>query len=263
MYKHKIYFDEKNMLDAAINSNDVERLNQFIIEYPVSKWGQQAIYYRDKITLNEAIESNDIIAINLFLKQYPMSAWFRTGVYHRDKYAFTQAKKINTIASYTDYLENHAGSDWQEHAEYQLKHLNKILQQKNAMNTAHNKSVKTSQPNAVLVDTEQVESLPKITTVTKPLPPLTTAERLNKAVAIYDTMREDKERRAEVKRKKREKAKAKKHKCNIMKDSISRYDEHIVWYDIDDNGGRRFMTKQEVENRRQKDIEKYQRICVK
>ena len=76
-------------------------------------------------------------------------------------------------------------------------------------------------------------------------------------------MREDKERRAQIKRNKREQAKAKKYKCNVMKDSLNRYDEHITWYDIDDNGGRRYMTKQEVENRKQKDIDKYQRICVK
>lgn len=263
MYKNKIYFDEKHMLDAAIISNDVGRLNQFIIEYPVSKWGPQAIYYRDKITLNEAIDSNNIIAINLFLKQYPTSDWYRTGVYHRDKLAYTQAKKINTIASYTDYLENHAGSDWQEHAEYQLKHLNTILQKEKSMNAAHNKSVKMRQSNASQVDTVKVESLPKIANVTKPKPPLTTAERLNKAVAIYDTMREDKERRAKIKRKNIENAKAKKYKCNVLKDSINRYDEHIAWYDIDDNGDRRYATKQEVENRKQKDIDNYQRICVK
>ena len=263
MYNNKIYFDEKQMLDTAIISNDIEKLNQFITEYPASEWGQHAIYYRDKITLNEAIESKDIIAIKIFLKQYPMSAWYRNGVYHRDKFAFTQAKKINTITSYTDFLESYAGSDWQEHAEYQLKRLNKIQQQKKSMSVAPNKSVKTSQVKAVLVNADHVGVLPEITHVAKPQPPITTAERLNKAVAIYDTMREDKEIRAEIKRKKREKAKAKKHKCNVMKDSIRRYDEHVVWYDIDGNGDRHYLTKQEVENNKQKEIEKYQRICVK
>jgi len=262
MFKNKIYFDEKQLLDSAILSNDAEKLNQFIIENPASEWMQQAIYYREKIILDEAIESNDIKLINHFLKQYPMSAWYKTGVYYRDKIAFTQAKEINTITSYTEYLDSYAGSDWQEHAEYQLKRLKKALPKSKPVNAVRNKSVKMAPSNDVLVDTEKTSS-PKIAEVTNPLPPLTTAERLNKAVAIYDIMREDKERRAEIKRKNREKAKAKKHKCNVMKDSINRYDEHIVWYDLDANGDRRYLTKQDVENNKQKEIEKYQRICVK
>ncbi len=262
LYKTNVFNDEKQIYTAAVEANDAEKINQFMRDYPGSQWSREAVYYRDKIIISDARESNDIPAITLFLKNNPHSSWYRYGIYYRDQMAYAQAKNINTIASYTSFLENHTGSDWQVHAENSVKRLNKGLIKSKSKKTINKKIAKVNVSSSDDVQMVPVP-VPELSVKAEPQSKLTTSERLNKAVAIYDSIREDKERQAKIKAKKVEKIKSKKRACNRLKDQISRYDEHVSWYDLDGNGDRRYLNNQEVESKKQKYIEKYQRKCVK
>ncbi len=230
------YDGKKQALDRVIASQDLQQLNQFIEEYKGTGWVSNATWYRDKLAADNAKKDGSVGALTAFLDQYPNSSWFNHVVYFRDKSAYLQTKLLNTVLAYDGFLEKYPSSEWQEQViKRRAKLLNPIEKKKPKTNSATVNKKAKNEPAEV--------------------------RRNREALAVYQTMADQREQIKQEKQKVKDRQQARLRNCHKMKDSIRRYDERIRWYKLDQQGKRQYLLEDEVKAAKQTLITKYEKRC--
>ncbi len=239
----KSYDAKQQAYQQAIGSNDIDVLNEFIKDYKHTGWDENASWYRDKMLLDIAKKNGSVGAINTFLTTYPNSSWYNHGVHFRDKSAYRQAKLINTLEVYDDFLNKYPSSQWQKKVEKLKKRLVNL-----AKNKTKPRNVKKFQP--------------ELLSTIKPNKPESAEVRRNQAaLAIYDGIRQKREKEKQTKLKKKEKRLALKRYCHRVKDQLRRIDEGRRWYRLDDQGERYFLSDAQIDASRKKLVDKNIEKC--
>lgn len=239
----KSYDEKKQVYQRAIDSEDIGVLNEFIEEYQGTGWDKTAKWHRDKLAVEEAKNNGSVGAMNTFLDTYPDSAWYNHGVHFRDKSAYRQAKLINTIEIYDEFLKNYPASKWQEQVK---KRREKLINP--SMASHGSRASKNSQVEQLLpLEMNKPESAE--------------VRRNKAALAIYDDIRQQKNKEKAAKKKAKEKQLAMKRYCHKVKDQIRRIDEGRRWYRLNDQGERTFLSDLQIDQAKQKLIDKNAKRC--
>ncbi len=230
------YDGKKQALDTVIASNDLQQLNQFVEEYRGTGWDTTAIWYRDKLAVDIAKKDGSVGALNSFLEKYPNSSWYNHTVYFRDKSAYRQVKLINTLPAYNRFLEKYPNSKWQEQV---LKLRAMVLSAAEKQNPKKRAVTANEKEN-----NESVE-----------------VRRNREALAVYQTMKDQRQQQKQEKQKIKDRQQAKLRACHRMKDNIRRYDERIRWYKLNQQGERQYLLDKEVKTAKQNLTVKYDKRC--
>ncbi len=230
------YDGKKQALDKVIASNDLERLNQFVEEYKGTGWHATAIWYRDKLAVDIAKKDGSVGALTSFLEKYPNSSWYNHTVYFRDKSAYRQAKLINTLPAYNLFLKKYPNSKWHEQV---LKLRAKLL--------SPTKKQKPKNVAIAIIKKENDESAE--------------VRRNREALAVYQTMNDQRQQQKQDKQKIKDRQQAKLRACHRMKDNIRRYDERIRWYKLNQQGERQYLLDKEVQTAKHDLTIKYEKRC--
>ena len=244
----KSYDDKKQAYQHAIDSNDVDVLNEFIEEYKQTGWDKSALWHRDKLLVEDAKKNGSVGAINTFLDTHPDSAWYNHAVHFRDKSAYRQAKLINTLQVYDDFLLKYPNSQWHEKVEKRRARL---------LNSTNNTSKKIPYQKNSAKKSHYAEGDPERLSVIELDKPESAEVRRNQAaLAIYDDIRQQQNKEKQAKQKKKEKRLALKRYCHKVKDQLRRMDEGRRWYRLNDEGERTFLSDTQIDEARQKLIDK-------
>ncbi len=239
----KSYDAKQQAYQQAINSNNIDVLNEFIEEYKLTGWDKSARWYRDKLLVDAAKKNGSVGAINTFLTTYPNSAWYEHAVHFRDKSAYRQAKLINTLDVYDNFLSKYPSSQWQEKIEKLKKRLLNL-----AVNRSKSVKLKEFQPE--LFSSIKIDK-----------PESAEVRRNQAALAIYDDIRQKRKKEKQAKQKKKEIRLALKRYCHKVKDQLRRIDEGRRWYRLDAQGERYFLSGAQIDVSRQKLINKNIEKC--
>jgi hypothetical protein len=90
----EIYNRDKIALDVARESKDPKALYRFIHQNPDSAWRKSAQYYLEKQLVNDAVNDNNIIALKGFIRNYPDSEWKQYATDYKDKLLQQQKQKL-------------------------------------------------------------------------------------------------------------------------------------------------------------------------
>ncbi len=230
------YDGKKQALDRAVASHDLQQLNQFIEDYRGTGWVPTATWHRDKLAVDVAKKDGSVGALTAFLEQYPNSSWFNHVVYFRDKSAYRQAKLLDTLSAYDGFLEKYPNSKWHKQV---TKRRAKLLNPK--------KKQKPKTISAVVNNKEKKESAE--------------VRRNREAMAVYQTMTDQRQQKKQEKQKIKDQQQAKLRACHRMKDNIRRYDERIRWYKLNPQGERQYLLDAEVQTAKQALTTKYEKRC--
>lgn len=247
------YDAKKQAYQAAIDSSDIDVLNEFIEEYKNTGWDKSALWYRDKLLVEQAKKNGSVGAINTFLEKHPNSAWYNHAVHFRDKSAYRQAKLINTLEVYDNFLFNYPGSQWQEKVEKRKKKLlisggHQSAKTESTARGSKTRGSKRGQPE--LLDSIKIDK------------PISAEVRRNQAaLAIYDDIRQQKNKEAQAKKKKKEQRLALKRYCHKVNDQLRRIDEGRRWYQLNDEGERTFLSDTQIDEAKQKLLDKHNKKC--
>ena len=229
----------KQAFQNAVDSNSVEKINEFIEEYKYTGWELKAVYYRDKAALDAAKRLGTVESLDLFLKTYPHSDWYNLGIHYRDKAAYGTAKSLNTLQAYDQFVEKYPNSRWNKNiASLKKKLVSKVGQ---AGGGARKKG--GSRGDAVSET-------------------LTPQQRTNNALKIYAEIEAKKQKAKKIKATQEKKRLAKERRCYKLKDKLRKYSERRVWYKLDDKGERTFLTQEEIMKAKERVSSKYKNKCV-
>ena len=222
------YAIEKKLPDEAIEKKSVDAHNQFVSTYPETVWMERAIYYRDEVALNDAKATGSVESIDRFIQQYPNSVWLDSAVYARDKTAYDLAKKANSKVAYESFIKKYPNSRWLDKVKHKLVIINKSMASSRAKIKPDIKRQKNNSVNQ--------PTLPQ--------------KRVSRALQIYSEI--DKKRQLKKKEKLRKEAIASEIKltCHHLKDRLKRHGELVIFYRLDENGERVFLTDEEVAKKR-------------
>lgn len=234
---------------AAVDSHDVDVLNAFIDQYRYTGWEVQAIYYRDKAAVDIAKKNGSIGALESFLERYPDSAWKNHAIHFRDKKAYRQAKMLNTLEAYNEFLVKYPNSQWTE----------KVLKKRDRlMNVTENATLVSGKKTATTnVLKEPVQPRQSSQTQTMSLK----EQRTQKALEVYEELNERRQQEKKEKLEAKLKQQKKRRQCNRMNDQLKKYSVGRRWYDLDENGERRYLTDEEIQKKRKALQSRYKQHC--
>ena len=217
---------EQQALQQAQQSKDLSQLNRFIADYPESEWIERAIYERDKLAYHQAVEKNQIEALQSFISQYANSQWIPQAR-NRLQRLQQEQKLLADIEKKQQQLE--------------IQRQQVVIQQQQAA--------------AEQQQSEEKQAPEKIKTS------LSSRDRVAKALAIYQKQRQQEQQEENEQQQQQIREEKLQQKCIQIKDQIEQYRQRIRWYDLDKNGKRIYLSKQQVENNRQSLQRQYQENC--
>lgn len=233
--QNSLYYLDKKALEIAKSSGTVDAIEGFIQQHPNSAWIDNAIYYRDMQALDDAKSKGTVDAIENFIQQYPNSSWLNNAIHNRDKTVYDRAKKIGSKALFEEFLIKYPDSKWKQKVEKKLHAL------------SNNDST----------------NIPDTKRTTKKQVNLSSNERVNRALAIHESINKEKAKKAATKELQLAKLQKQKKRCYLLKDKVRQYSERRLWYSLDDTGNRTYLTDEQVERKRQGLESKYSDKCSK
>lgn len=212
------------------------------------------IFELEKQALEKARATKSPQPLSDFIQQHPDSPWLDTAIYYRDKYTVQQLVKSRDTHKLQGFINNNQGSESLVFARQSLLKIEREKENRKIQQRILN--------NQSVVDLTQ-QKIPSLTELNKPETPEPikvvpakpvkkkpnrndSAERVKRALQIYQKMDKPNIRREED-RKKQQQEDAKRVKaCNALKDQMSQFNRRTRWYQLDDTGKRVFMSKQAV-----------------
>lgn len=221
---------------------------------------QEGIDYRqEKKALDLARSSNDPEAIRAFIQQYPGSVWLDIAYYQHDRLVVQDAINAKDTSKLNRFIHQNRHSQWRQHAEHYLKKFNRVRDEEQEKKTSQ-----LSQQNAE----QTIGGIPrpvqnKVTHTTKIKKSSNndSRDRVNRALSIYQKMSNQKQLKVRQQKKQQLNEEKQVHHCNTMKDQLKQYSRRIRWYELDNQGNRIFLNKEEVNRRKQTTQNNYNKYC--
>ena len=86
-------------------------------------------------------------------------------------------------------------------------------------------------------------------------------DRVTRALSIYSKINKQRSEEAVLQREKREQIAQLERECNQMKDQLRQFKHNIRWYQLDDQGNRVYMKKDDVKKQKQVLRDSIQQHC--
>lgn len=216
--EHNNYEQEKLALDNARATKSPQPLDEFIQQYPDSAWLDTAIYYRDKFAIQQIIESRDTRKLQNFISNSPDSEWLATAQQHLQKIQREQEnKQIQQRILNNQPTVKITGS---------IPALNQVPSEDPSVKT------ETVAPTKTTNKTNRNES----------------AERVKRALSIYQKMNKPNVAKNETRKKQQQEEEKRLRACNNLKDQLKQFNNsrRTRWYELDNSGKRVYMRKEAV-----------------
>ncbi len=218
---------EQQELQKAQQSNSITELNRFIKDHPQSDWIERAIYERDKLAYHQAIETNQVKALEAFIAEYADSQWLPQA-----------SNRLQRLKQEQKLL-----------AEMELKQQQLDIQRQQIAKQQQQQQAEAQQ------QAEEMQAPKQISTG------LSGRDRVARALAIYEKQRQQQQQVNNEQLKQQQKDEKLQQKCIRVKDQITQYEQRVRWYDLDKNGKRIYLSKQEVAQKKQQLQQQYQEYC--
>lgn len=209
-------------------------------------------YYLEQAEYQMAKSEGTIEALNTFLQKYPETRWREKAEYDRDRLAYMKAAQKGSSVAVQAFISRYPNSAWLPNAQFMLNRLKKDEAARRGH--ADISSNKTPPVDGSEAKTEKPSRYKKPESNSG-------QDRVTRALAIYGERRADKQKIKEAELKAKQEQEKHKRQCNQMKDSIRRLGERVVWYDLDENGNRKVVSDDRVQQRKQQLVSRYQQQC--
>ncbi|GLQ30149.1 tetratricopeptide repeat protein [Litoribrevibacter albus] len=220
------------------------------VSVPTYAQDARAQNYLEQAEFEMAKSEQSVDALNRFIETYPASRWRANAEYERDRLAYTQAAQQGTSAAVQAFIDAHPDSAWLPNAHFMLNRLKKD-------ETARRGSASSS-----VASDESTNNTPKEKPSRYKKPESNRdQDRVTRALSIYGDRRAEKQRLKDEKRKEQQEEAKKRDACGRLKDSIRRLGERVVWYNLDDQGNRQYVSDDTVSQTRERLTRQYQKEC--
>lgn len=221
---------------------------------------ERITYQQEKKALDRARSSNDPVEINAFIQQHPDSVWLDIAHYHHDRLVVQNAIDAKDTTKLKQFIHHKQHSQWRQHAEHYLK---KFSRERN-VELAKKKNLQTETPAELTIRKTPLPAQKK-TSQAKKIKKASSddaRDRVNRALAIYKKMDNQKQIQLRQQKKQQQNDQKRSRNCNRMKDQLIQYTKRIRWYELDGQGNRVFLKKEEVNKRKQAAQNDYDKYCL-
>lgn len=216
-------------------------------------------YQQEKEALDLARATNKLTPLNQFIQQNPESDWLETAVYYRDRLVMQIAVDSGNTETLAQFILNNPNSEWKNHARQQLKKLKR------------EQEIEKSRQLAIIKKQNEELSKRKRSTVnskktihsgqSKKSKRDDSAERVQRALSIYQKINKQKQRDASQEKKQQQRNAEFSRRCNKLKDELKQFKMRTRWYQLDEKGNRVFIDKATVAKRKKDMQADYDRYC--
>jgi hypothetical protein len=193
-------------------------------------------YQIDKELFENALAQKSISLFNEFITQRPDTVWMENARYYRDKLALASAKSAGTEEALNQFLQDYPGSAWVDNAIYHRDRLAREGKKKSLLERSQEISRLEAKFDAASRSHQSAEKS------------LSSEQlRVQKALAIYEQINKEKQLAAANAEKLRKREEKKKRDCIVLNDKLRSYDERRLWYNLDDDGNRIYLSDEAVQ----------------
>jgi hypothetical protein len=242
-----------------------------------SHYQQQSAQARDlkdyemgKQALENARVTKSPQPLDQFIRQHPDSDWVDTAVYYRDKFALQQIVETRDTAKLKQFIKHNSDSEWQASAQQHLIKIQReqenreiqqrILNNQPEMEISGNIPSLDAAPSSTPAQSVQTKTPARSTNTTSRNE---SAERVRRALSIYQTMSKPNIAQNEMRKKQQQQEERRLRACNRLKDQLVQFKKsrRTRWYDLDDTGERVYMSKPAVAQRKKEIRSQIERNC--
>lgn len=228
-------------------------LSLFFINSVVYAQDAREQNYLEQAEYQMAKSEGTISALNQFLQKYPYSRWREKAEYDRDRLAYMKAAQKGSSAAVQEFMRLYPNSAWLPNAQFMLNRLKK--------DEASRSGRKTSSEGKTPANEGITQTRTEKPSRYKKPEPRSGQDSVTRALAIYGDRRAEKQKLKEEELKVKQEQENHQRECNRMKDSIRRLGERVNWYDLDEKGERKFIPEDQVQQAKQRLIQRYNQKC--
>lgn len=107
---------EEKLIKFVREENNLNYANQFITEFPNSKYYENVIHIRNYIEFRKAEDAGTVEDMNRFVEKYPDAAQVTTAKEIRNRLAYKQALDKNSLSALKDFVATYTGAPQVEEA---------------------------------------------------------------------------------------------------------------------------------------------------
>jgi len=103
--------------------NSIQSYDEFLTDYPDSKYSTEAKALREKVFYGQSKKKNTILSYKEYLKEYPSGKWKKEALKIIEKLTWDKTLKANSVASYKAFIEKFHNSDNVQNALVKIEDL--------------------------------------------------------------------------------------------------------------------------------------------
>ena len=234
---------------------------------------EQQRFQQDKAALEAAQASNDLLALNQFIIDHPESAWLERAIFYRDQLAYRLAVDENTIQAMDNFITAYPTSQWRSQAEQRITRLQREHEQrqererKEALLAGQRRNLQqrgTSTPGKATDSGKRTASSYSLNSGNQPSQRQnkSSTDRVTRALAIYQKQRDQEKKARYNQQQQRAREDEIAQRCHQIRDQLKQYERRNVrWYELDTQGERTFLSKQQVAADKLKLESQYREYC--